>query len=147
MTSDPIASLEHDHVHLSRLVADVRRLLGSEPIDQEQVVSALTALRDDLFDHFGREEEALFPYLRATLPDLAAALAELEAAHDRICGGVSRLLGALSSEAHRTLAPSLFARFDGEYGEHARREAELLRGLGPRLDATQRAQVALLLRE
>ncbi|MBK7397369.1 MAG: hemerythrin domain-containing protein [Myxococcales bacterium] len=58
---DPIVSLEHDHVHLSKLVAEVRRLLVGEPVDPEQLQGALTALRDDLFDHFGREEESLFP--------------------------------------------------------------------------------------
>ncbi len=143
--TDPIASLEHDHLHLSKLVADVRRLLGpGEDCDRDQLVWALTALRDDLFDHFGREEESLFPYLRRALPDLAPALGELEAAHDRICGGVSRMLATLERgpQLH-----ALFARFDSEYGAHAGRESELLRGLAGRLDDAQRAAVAAMLRD
>ena len=142
--TDPIASLEHDHLHLSKLVADVRRLLGpAEESDRDQLVWALTALRDDLFDHFGREEESLFPYLRTALPDLSGPLAELEAAHDRICGGVSRMLAALerAPQLH-----ALFTRFDAEYGAHAGRESELLRSLAGRLDEAQRAAVAAMLR-
>ncbi|MBL8719345.1 MAG: hemerythrin domain-containing protein [Myxococcales bacterium] len=146
MTSvDPIVSLEHDHVHLSKLVAEVRRLLVGEPVDPEQLQGALTALRDDLFDHFGREEESLFPYLRSVLPELAPSLAELESAHDKICGGVTRMLAALHGGGPRPAA--VFARFDAEYGDHARRESELLRGLDARLDPAQRAAVAAMLRE
>ena len=82
-STDPRVALEHDHVHLSRLVADLRTMIGELGSDSarhdlaEEITATLATLRDDLFEHFGREEEALFPYLMETLPDLRAAVDSL----------------------------------------------------------------------
>ena len=145
-TPDPILALEHDHVHLSRMVADLRSSFDRGDIDHDELAGILAALRDDLFEHFGREEEALFPYLMETLPDLRSSIARLEDAHDRICGAVSRLhsVAAKGSSALReqhALAEQLFRRFDSDYVEHARHESELLRSLSTRLSEEQRARV------
>ena len=156
---DPLLALEHDHVHLSRLVSELRAFVraleraGDAPSElRDEIVAALTSIRDDLFEHFAREEEVLFPYLEQALPDLREPLAKLEGAHDRICGGVSRLL-ALAEKGDETLRQQaalvrqLFDRFDREYGEHARGESELLRGIAARLDDEQRRHVREIMRE
>ena len=153
---DPLRALEHDHVHLGRLLSELRRLVAELQGDgereelSEELAAALSVLRDDLFEHFGREEEALFPFLSERLPDLGPSIGRLEGAHDRICGAVVRLhalaaLGAEQLRERRGLVAQLFSRFDGEYVEHARQESEFLRGLGPRLDPETRAQVRRLL--
>lgn len=148
---DPLLALEHDHVHLSRLVADLRATFDRGDVDHDELAATLAALRDDLFEHFGREEEALFPYLMEALPDLRSSIARLEDAHDRICGAVSRLhsVAAKGSSALReqhALAEQLFRRFDSDYVEHARHESELLRSLAARLTEEQRARVHAIMR-
>jgi len=156
--ADPLLALEHDHVHLSRLVGDLRGMFGeleNEPprIDlAEEITATLATLRDDLFEHFGREEEALFPYLMETLPDLRAAVARLEDAHDRICGTLSRIhaVGAKGGSAlrdQRSLVTQLFSRFEGEYVAHARHESEFLRDLAARLGEADRERVRAIMRD
>ncbi len=149
---DPLLALEHDHVHLSRLVAELRAAFDAGTADPEEAAATLASLRDDLFEHFAREEEALFPYLMETLPDLRSAIARLEDAHDRICGAVSRLhaVAAKGSSALReqhALAEQLFRRFDADYIEHARHESEFLRSLAARLNEEQRTHVRALMRD
>ncbi len=155
---DPLLVLEHDHVHLSRLVAELRQmtaeLLAESPRADlsEEIASTLSSLRDDLFDHFGREEEGLFPFLTEALPDLGPAVARLEGAHDRICGGISRLhaiaaTGDAGLREHRALVSQLFGRFDAEYVEHARQEGEFLRSLAPRFDEDTRRHVRRLMND
>lgn len=155
---DPLLALEHDHVHLSRLVADLRAMiaeLSAEPPRAdlaEEITATLGALRDDLFEHFGREEEALFPYLMETLPDLRAVVARLEDAHDRICGTLSRIhaVGAKGGSAlrdQRPLVTQLFGRFEAEYVAHARNESEFLRSLAARLGEEDRLRVRAIMRD
>lgn len=155
---DPLLALEHDHVHLSRLVADLRTMFGELASDSpradlgEELTATLATLRDDLFEHFGREEEALFPYLMETLPDLRGAVARLEDAHDRICGTLSRIhaVGEKGSGAlreQRSLVTQLFSRFEGEYVAHARHESEFLRNLAARLSDEQRTRVRAIMRD
>jgi iron-sulfur cluster repair protein YtfE (RIC family) len=143
---DPLVALEHDHVHLSRLVSDLRGAFDRGDADPEDIAGTLASLRDDLFDHFAREEEALFPYLMEVLPDLRSSIARLEDAHDRICGAVSRLhsvavKGSTAFREQHALAEQLFRRFDSDYVEHARHESELLRSLATRLSPEQRVRV------
>jgi iron-sulfur cluster repair protein YtfE (RIC family) len=135
--------LEHDHTTLSQAVADLRATLSHVPRDV--FVAKLDAVMDELFEHFAIEEEGLFPYLLEQMPDQADAIAQLQAAHDRICGAASRLK-ALAPE-QIDLAVSLFKRFDAEYTGHAQREAEFLRSLGSRLTAEQHETLAQILRD
>jgi len=155
---DPLLALEHDHVHLSRLVAELRQMTAELIRDDsradlsDEVAATLSSLRDDLFEHFAREEEALFPYLADALPDLGPAIERLESAHDRICGGISRLhaiavTGDAGLREHRALVAQLFGRFDAEYVEHARNESEFLRSLAGRLDGERRQHVRRLMKE
>jgi hemerythrin-like domain-containing protein len=154
MADEGIDRLEHDHVALSQRVVAVReavaRLQRNEEIDAEGTVATLALLADDLFEHFAREEEFLFPYIVAELPDQEAQVAQMQAAHDRICGAASRIValaerGPLAEQL--ALVVPLFARFDAEYTGHAQREAEFLRGLAGRLTAEQRRTLAELLAE
>jgi hypothetical protein len=154
MADDGIDRLEHDHVALSQRVVAVRdavaRLQRGEEIDAPDTVAALALLADDLFEHFAREEEFLFPYILSELPDQEDAVSQMQAAHDRICGAASRIValaerGPLAEQL--ALVVPLFSRFDAEYTGHAQREAEFLRSLGARLTDAQRHTLAKLLEE
>jgi hypothetical protein len=155
--ADPIIGLEHDHSHLSALVTSLREALvaaraASDVNDLRfELSDALRLLRDDLFTHFAREEEGLFPLVLLELPDLTPIVATVVAAHDRICGAVSRMTyvldkggDGLGAELDALLA--LFERFDEAYTAHARDELELLRTLDRRLDGRQRVSVANVLK-
>jgi hypothetical protein len=133
--------LEHDHTALSQHVAELRTLVHREPRDI--FASKLDAVMSDLFEHFAREEEGLFPYIIEQFPDQADVVAQLQAAHDRICGAASRI-AALSPE-QIDLAITLFERFDAEYTGHAQRETEFLRSLGARLSPTQQDALSKIL--
>ncbi len=142
-----LSKLEHEHDALSRRVSELRGRVERKEIDQD-FVEALAVLADELFEHFAREEEGLFPFLLEHLPDETPAVAEMQSAHDRICGAASRIAslqerGDLARQLD--LAVSLFRRFDAEYTVHARREAELLRSLGQRLPADAQTELAEVL--
>ncbi len=156
--SDPIVGLEHDHSHLSALVASLREALESARTTRDlgelrgELVEALRLLSDDLLTHFAREEEGLFPIVVEELPDLTSIVASVVETHDRICGAVSRMTyvvekgsDGLGAELDALLA--LFQRFDEAYTAHARDELELLRALDRRLDGRQRSAVAAILKE
>jgi hypothetical protein len=77
---------------------------------------------------------------------------KLELAHDRMCGVLSRLDRATESdlesfEAQLDTIIAFFARFDANFVQHARDEAELLRAIASRLTSEQRQEVDLLLAE
>jgi len=155
VTDDPLERFEHDHVDLNRRVVALREALTGATNGRQSVLGAalvrdLVTFTDDLFDHFAREEEGLFPFVLEHLPGLLPAVTALIQAHDRICGAASRLL-ALERRAapvpeSLALASAIFARFESQYAEHSRYESEFLRSLGPQLDARQRDQLAELLR-
>lgn len=159
MTNDPVERLEHDHLHLSRLVDGLREstqatLRGeTDPLDlREELTEFLRAAGDELYEHFDREESALFPFMVEAVPELEATVGRLEAAHDRMCGILGRLERAVTEDDDaftRDLDTviSLFARFDANFVQHAREERDLLRTLGERLDADQRRAVAELMRQ
>jgi iron-sulfur cluster repair protein YtfE (RIC family) len=148
---NPIERLEHDHVPLGELVGTLRSSLEAvargkrAPADvYGEVSEAVAQLRDDLLEHFGREEEGFFPFLLQTLPDVSERLAELSAAHDTLCGALTRLTylaergpGTFIEQFRQVEA--LFERFESAYIEHARDERSFLRDVDRRLDQDQRA--------
>jgi iron-sulfur cluster repair protein YtfE (RIC family) len=159
MNHDPIKRLEHDHVHLSDQVNHLRDWIQQvlrEEVAPEHLEPKFTAtliqLRDELFHHFAREEEGLFPFIIAQLPSLAEAIGSLESAHDRVCGSVSRMTylaqqgPVVFSEQFEQMV-ALFARFDANYGKHARSESELLRTLAEQLNHQQREELYQILQE
>jgi hypothetical protein len=131
-----------------------------------RLVVVLRELREVLFLHFAREEEGLFPFVAERLPELAERVTQMAIAHDSICGALARMvhvatagtpaITAAAAEVGEEVAASpgelsvlraLFERFQGAYADHARFEAELLRVLDDRLDASQREQLAELVRD
>jgi len=156
---DAVQRLEHDHIHLNRMVAGLREAIQEclqgdrEPIElRDDFEEFLGLVQEELFEHFEREETGLFPYIAEQLPDLKPVVDALEIAHDRICGVASRMEHMINQgddtfDQSFDLLVALFARFDANFIKHAREERELLRSLTGRLDATQRAHVAKLLAE
>lgn len=155
--ADSVDKLEHDHMHLSRLVDGMRESLR-EAIRGEKDGEALRSdleeflelVQEELFEHFGKEEEGLFPWLIERLPDTRDRVASLEQGHDRICGVASRLQHIASVEAadladHLDTLVTLFARFDAYFTKHARDEWELFTHVRTRLDEPERRELARLL--
>lgn len=153
---DPVSQLEHDHVHMSQLVDELRNLvnvadLGQLSADQHTLLlDTLNSLHDDLLVHFAQEEEGLFPFLTHHLPDTAAQIATILATHDGLCGAVGRMLalaqrGIAPLNAGRPTFTALFRRFDEGYVSHARDECAFLRTLDGRLDKERRAELRRLL--
>ena len=151
----PLSLLEHDHVHLSRqisaLYAEIEALSASgKPIEPmaDDIVQALVALSEDLFEHFAHEEEGLFVVVRRIAPDLAPAVISLIDAHDRICGAASRLLALRdhpATQGNIELAAALFKRLHDVYAEHSGEELALLAKVAERLGPEGQAEIAALL--
>ena len=151
--TDPLAALDHDHVELSKLVTELGALLvraraGEAAGVQEDVVALLEGLREDLFLHFAQEEEGLFPYLVAKLPDELESVRAIEAAHDAICGALGRMNHLAARGLVEPVEPlaTLFERFEAHYAAHAREERAFLKRVGARLGDAERADVAELVK-
>ncbi len=154
--SDPdlLAQLEHDHGPLSEWVETLRELVDAlrdapSPSDRAREIhpalaEAVSELRDDLLEHFGREEECLFPFLFETLPTLRPQVEVLESGHDQICGALLRL-GYLADREVDDFVEQLdqvvhtFRRFEDAYTKHAAEERDLLHHADATLDPAQRA--------
>jgi hypothetical protein len=167
--SDPVHELTHDHGDLNRRVRELGSLLDGGAVarpNRDRIATILRDLREQLFLHFAREEEGLFPFVADRLPDLGERVGAMAIAHDAICGSLARMvhiattgepMGGVGAEdeAAELAAPpgelallgALFERFEAAYADHARREAELLGLLDDRLDGAQRAQLAELVRD
>lgn len=146
MTDDPIDALVHDHADINRRVLELGRLLAGHGDANQRVDVKLVELREDLFLHFAREEEGLFPFVTERFPELADSVDAMATAHDAICGVVARMCHVVSSSTVMTMR-SLFERFEQAYAHHAKREAALLAQLAGRLDEAERAKLAQLVRD
>ena len=148
MTNDPVHALAHDHEGINRRVLVLGAIMTELERGQVPVPRALVApvgeLRELLFLHFAREEEGLFPFVGAVVPDLADRVREMETAHDAICGAVARMFDLAATNAPLAAILPVFRRFENAYAEHASTEAILLKSLDQRLDAEQRARLATL---
>jgi hypothetical protein len=152
---DPILGLEHDHVSLSELVAELRgrvaALQGAPGRAGElhgELLEALSGLRDGLLDHFATEEEALFPMVLANLPGFAGEVTALQGAHDGLCGAIARMtyLAQRGPDSLVEVLPqlaSLFSRFDIAYTSHAQEECALLRRVSVALSPPLREELSL----
>lgn len=148
-TDDPIRDLTHDHGDLNRRVLELGALVGGRGGNGiggggERALAALRELREDLFLHFAKEEEGLFPFVAERLPELAEQVHAMASAHDAICGALARMVHLATAGGEPTLLGAMFERFEASYAAHARAEAELLGELERRLDAAARAQLAAL---
>jgi iron-sulfur cluster repair protein YtfE (RIC family) len=140
---NPIHQFEHSHARLSALALEVRGHIEAirrtpAPRTRKQLASSLGKLRDELLQHFADEEEALFPFVRACVQRKAAAVDELEAAHDTICGCAVRMFHVASSDRNLPSVLALYDRFEGAYARHSLAETELLDELAGVLDDAQR---------
>ena len=152
---DPIAELSHDHSHLGVLVQAVRdafvRVERGEIAHEDalqELEDGAEALREGLLVHFGREEEALFPFVEARLPDLQPRVAALLADHDAVLASADELCRATvaaRAPGVAELPKAKWARFEEVYAGHAQAEHTLFREVGPALDAAARAELQALL--
>jgi iron-sulfur cluster repair protein YtfE (RIC family) len=146
---DPVATLVHDHGAINRILLELGNEMESLRKGEEinpDLADELHALRDLLFLHFAQEEEGLFPFVAEALPALADQVGSMAAAHDGICGGLSRLIHMLETQADTATTLGVFDRFEHAYSEHARLETMLLAAVDQQLTAAQRAQLAELVR-
>lgn len=146
MSEDPIDALVHDHADINRRVLEIGKLLAGQGDADQHVDARLVELREELFHHFAREEEGLFPFVTERFPDLASSVEAMETAHDAICGVVARMCHIVASANVATMR-SLFERFEVTYAQHAKIEAALLGRLAGRLDADERDKLAQLVRD
>jgi iron-sulfur cluster repair protein YtfE (RIC family) len=146
--NDPIGELAHDHADLNRQVLELGAIIvGPIAPIEHALVERLTELREQLFLHFAREEEGLFPFVAEHIPELADQVNTMAMTHDTICGVVARMCYMATVSAEPSALRPFFERFEQAYASHAKVEAELLRGLEGRLDGAQRAQLAALVRD
>ncbi len=141
---DPVEALAHDHGDLNRRVLALGariRTMQSTGSGSDRLAAELEELRDVLFLHFAREEEALFPFVAEGVPDLREQVDMMAVAHDTICGGLARMLHLAATGAAIAAIAAMFDRFENIYAAHAHAESELLDQLEARLDAKQRAQL------
>ncbi|MBA2541790.1 MAG: hemerythrin domain-containing protein [Deltaproteobacteria bacterium] len=142
---DALEELSHDHEDLNRQVLDIgARLVSDEPAASN---ARLVELREQLFLHFAREEEGLFPFVVDHFPDLVDRVRQMETAHDAICGAVARMCHMLAAGTNPLALTPVFERFELAYAGHAKVEAELLFSLRKRVDADQRLALAELVRD
>ena len=88
----------HDHEHLNRIFEGLATSLnevietGCETSDfLEDVRADLAFALDEMLDHFGIEEEAIFQYIREAVPALGGEIDTLEQQHEGLCAGTARL--------------------------------------------------------
>jgi iron-sulfur cluster repair protein YtfE (RIC family) len=143
---DSLESLEHDHAALNRRVLELGGMIAR--IERGEIASAaavvgdcLTDLRDELFLHFVREEEGLFPFLARLAPELEQRVGALAAVHDEICGAIARMVHLVEGPHLAVLVP-VFHRFEAAYARHAHVERELFALAETRLTAEQRRELA-----
>lgn len=141
--ADPLDGFDHDHASLSDALEGLvaARRAGAEG---PELVEHAERLRDELLDHFGDEEEHLFPALAKLVPSAAADLDELQRAHDGLCGLAVRI--AVATETSPTQIDAMVERLDAAYRQHARREIEVLRAHLGKLSPQQRADLLAVLR-
>ena len=136
-------------VELTALIRAVRSE-GQSPDDvRAALVDLLSVLSEDVFAHFAREEEVLFPFVLSAVPELSGDVMSLTLAHDGVCGALSRLGRLVQAEGYASQFPLVAAmadRFADTYAEHARQERALLSSLAARLTPEQRREIVELAR-
>jgi hypothetical protein len=142
---DPVRQFEHVHGHLNKLVLEVAESLRNDgpttPKAWQRLDASLSALRDELLRHFADEEEALFPFVRASVPARVDVVDRLEAAHDTICGSIVRMVHVANGGHQLESIRSLHERFEHAYTQHSGEEAALFEELGRVLDDAQRNEL------
>src|SRR5689334_3412991 len=102
---DPVRELTHDHADLNRRVRELGAQLAtaaaasaragaaaSDRPGRARLAGVMRDLREQLFLHFAREEEGLFPFVADCLPELGERVGAMAVAHDAICGSLARMV-------------------------------------------------------
>lgn len=156
---DLIGQLEHDHHHLDRMVEAVNEAVQSSlrgkrtPQDiQSEVLEFLTVAEDEVYEHFDREEQGLFPFVVQIMPDAKPTVRELELAHDRMCGVLSRMHRIAIRDPDEFAEDfdafvAIFARFEANYSKHSEDEWTLLNQLAQEVDEDAREELSDILRK
>ncbi|MBK6697574.1 MAG: hemerythrin domain-containing protein [Myxococcales bacterium] len=130
MHDDLFERLEHDHAPLSAVLLELGEWFKGPEFDRAALTDKLYALTELVIEHFGEEEETVFPLLAELAPEAATSLASLAEGHDAICGLAVRLQAvAARSELDVVTMRALFERLEAAYAAHAQRETALLRGI------------------
>jgi iron-sulfur cluster repair protein YtfE (RIC family) len=153
MMTDPVRQFEHSHAALTALASEIRDVVHTRAPSEAilaQLGPQLTRLRDELLVHFAKEEEGLFPFVRAHVPTKESIVDRLGSAHDAICGAIVRLAHLVAQHDKRGAAHAMllehYGRFESAYAAHSREESELFEELGRALNTQQRAELAEILR-
>ncbi len=117
----------------------------------DEVSAFLEVAEEEIFEHFDREEQALFPFLRTVMSDMEASIARLERGHDTMCGVITRISRIAGSENALTenfeTLVALFARFDANFVSHSEAEWSIIRRIAEQLNADERRRLGELLSE
>jgi len=141
--ADAMTELAHDHAALNRMVLSLASAIRHAGVESSAHLElGLGELRDELFNHFAREEEGLFPFVADVTPELEPQVKAMLAAHDSICGSLSRMVHLAATGAPVLTLLPLFERFENAYAEHAQLETALLSSLETALDASQRDRLS-----
>ncbi len=137
MHDDLFDRLDHDHAPVSAVMLEIRDWFAAGEAGEVDVAALrekLDLLKELVVEHFGEEEETVFPILAELLPAAAESLGELASGHDAICGLAVRL-GAVATrpDPDMNAMRTLFDRLESSYSEHARREQASLRAIRGRL--------------
>jgi hypothetical protein len=125
----------------ARMVTELRDKGGSMHL-RGQLVGVLAGLRDDLLQHFAREEEGLYPYVRERLPKASDVARRLAATHDQLATAIVRL----ADRAWVAAVEDDFDEFATGYAQHERDEAAFLAELEGCLNEEDRSELAKLTR-
>jgi len=139
---DPVRQLTHDHADINRRVLELGELVRSG--GGADIAAPLRELSEQLFFHFAREEEGLFPFVADAVPACADQVRTMETAHDTICGSLARMVHLANAGGDRDAIAQLFQRFESAYADHASAETALFASLDQTLDSEQRARLAAL---
>ena len=147
MHDDLFDRLEHDHAPMSAVLLEIRDWFASGDGDFAALRDKLELTKELVLEHFGEEEETVFPLLSEIVPGQASALAGLADAHDAICGLAVRLgAAAHRAEPDMSVMRVLFERLETSYAEHAKREQAVLRAIRAGLTSDALAKLRARLR-
>jgi iron-sulfur cluster repair protein YtfE (RIC family) len=146
--------LSTDHHKLDRLLDALESSLrdlhsGQAPLDDHDFLhdarEDLSFLLEEMFDHFGIEEEAIFQQIRDSLPDMSPDLDQLERDHELLSGHTARLRKMIAAanaglrELDAPLALQLLAQMRAALSAHNQRELQIFVRALERMNAADRA--------
>ena len=145
----PLPELAHDHRELNELLVAVHEAiarieLGSSKLEDElhEMTDGLEAFREELLEHFAREQEGAFPWLGARMPHERGRIDQLIAQHDRIAESLNAVIKDLAKPGQ---TPDTSAwrraldRFESLYADHSKSEHAFFNDITAALEGDARA--------